>query len=262
MIYYPLTTLMLAGMREILLISTPAGPAPLPRLLGDGSAFGLRLLREQPSPRRTRPGLHHRAATSSANPRADPRRQHLLRPRTSRGAAAAASPRAGRTIFAYAVRDPERYGVVEFDAAGRAISLEEKPTRRAPLRRHGAVLLRRPRSAFARSSRPRRAASSRSPTSTASTSNAASCGRVLGRGYRLARHRHARIAAAGLDVHRDDREAAGAQDRLPRGSGLAHGFHRRRLAAAAPRCGWREKSLRRGSRARFSAGRGWRRRRS
>ena len=124
MIYYPLSTLMLAGIREILIISTPHDLPSFQRLLGDGSQWGLSLsYAEQPRPDGLAQAYHHRRRfRRRRGVRADPRRQHLLRPRPlatcCRSRAARAS--AGATVFAYHVTDPERYGVVEFDADGRA----------------------------------------------------------------------------------------------------------------------------------------------
>jgi glucose-1-phosphate thymidylyltransferase len=86
MIYYPLTTLMLAGIREILVITTSEDRSRFGALLGDGSQWGLSAIMQQ-----------------------------------------AAQPRPGGTVFAYQVRSPEAYGVVEFDASGKAVSIEEKP---------------------------------------------------------------------------------------------------------------------------------------
>ena len=132
MIYYPLSTLMLAGIREVLLISTPDDIGGFERLLGDGRQFGISITYAvQPHPgglaqafligadvRRRRPGG------------ADPRRQHLLRPGVPGDAPAPpAAATAGATVFAYPVKDPQRYGVVEFDPRGRVLSIEEKPAR-------------------------------------------------------------------------------------------------------------------------------------
>jgi glucose-1-phosphate thymidylyltransferase len=131
MVYYPLSTLMLAGLRDILVITTPHEQDAFRRLLGDGAQFGIRL-------------------TWAVQPRPEGLAQAFVIGRDfvgSEGAALAlgdnlfyganlpevlqraAGRRRGATVFAYRVRDPQRYGVVEFDAGGRALSLEEKPAR-------------------------------------------------------------------------------------------------------------------------------------
>jgi len=136
MVYYPLSTLMLAGIRQILLISTPEDLPRFEHLLGDGSRFGLNL-------------------AYAAQPRPEGIAQAFLIAREWIGASScvlvlgdnifyghdlaksvreAAGLEKGARIFAYPVHDPERYGVVEFDSHGKAISLEEKP--RAPKSRY------------------------------------------------------------------------------------------------------------------------------
>ena len=129
MIYYPLSVLMLAGIREILVISTPADLPRFRELLGDGDHLGLRFAyAEQPRPE----GLAQ-AFVIGADFVAHDRVALVLGDNIFYGnnmgeiLQRAGQVRDGALIFGYPVKDPERYGVVEFDAAGRALSLEEKP---------------------------------------------------------------------------------------------------------------------------------------
>ena len=131
MIYYPLSTLMLAGIRDILIISTPADLPNFQRLLGDGSEFGLSLTyREQPSP----DGLAQAFLIGEDFIGEDPCAM-VLGDNIFYGAGLGERLRKARedaeagfaSIFGYYVNDPERFGVVEFDAEGRVISVEEKP---------------------------------------------------------------------------------------------------------------------------------------
>src|SRR3977135_558533 len=129
MVYYPLSTLMLAGIRRILLITTPHEQDGFRRLLGDGSDIGLQIeYAAQPSPDglaqafnigREFVGNDRVALALGDNVFYGAHFSDYLR--------SAAMRESGATVFGYQVRDPERYGVVEFDADGRAVSLEEKP---------------------------------------------------------------------------------------------------------------------------------------
>jgi glucose-1-phosphate thymidylyltransferase len=129
MVYYPLSTLMLAGIQHVLVITTPHEQDGFRRLLGDGAEIGLHIeYAVQPNPE----GLAQ--AFIIGRDFVGPDRVALaLGDNIFYGAflsdylRAAAGREVGGTVFAYQVRDPERYGVVEFDAAGRAVSLEEKP---------------------------------------------------------------------------------------------------------------------------------------
>mgnify|MGYP001610013133 FL=1 len=131
MIYYPLSTLMLAGIRTILVITTPEDQGAFQRLLGDGSHLGLRIEYDvQPRPE----GLAQ-AFVIGRRFIGDDRVALALGDNVFYGHGfpeylkRAAERAAGATVFAYWVRDPERYGVVEFDATGRAVGLEEKPAK-------------------------------------------------------------------------------------------------------------------------------------
>jgi len=130
MIYYPLSVLMLAGIREVLVITTPQDQAAFQHLLGDGSDWGLNLqYAVQPSPDGLAQAFLIGESFLAGQPACLILGDNLFfghgLPEMLRRAAARDR---GATLFGYYVRDPERYGVVQFDAQGRAVDIEEKPT--------------------------------------------------------------------------------------------------------------------------------------
>ena len=129
MVYYPLSTLMLAGIREVLIISTPQDTPRFQQLLGDGSAWGMSLsYAVQPSPDGLAQAFLIGAEFLNGSPSALVLGDNIYYghdfAKLLRDADAQAS---GATVFAYHVTDPQRYGVVDFDAQGKALSIEEKP---------------------------------------------------------------------------------------------------------------------------------------
>ena len=131
MVYYPLGTLMLAGIRDILLISTPADLPQFRRLLGDGAQFGVSITyAEQPRPEGIAQAFHIGAGWIGGEPCALALGDNIIYGHGLVESLQAAAKRAEggqSTVFGYRVADPERYGVAEFDAAGRVLSIEEKP---------------------------------------------------------------------------------------------------------------------------------------
>ncbi|MGI4848782.1 MAG: glucose-1-phosphate thymidylyltransferase RfbA, partial [Janthinobacterium lividum] len=129
MIYYPLSSLMLAGIREILVISTPQDTPRFQQLLGDGSQWGLQLeYVVQPSPDGLAQAFLLGETFLGNAPSALVLGDNIFYGHDFGNLVGAADAQtSGATVFAYHVRDAERYGVVEFDAQGRAISIEEKP---------------------------------------------------------------------------------------------------------------------------------------
>ena len=130
MIYYPLSVLMLAGLREILIITTPQDQAAFQRLLGDGSQLGLKLdYVIQPSPDGLPQAFLLGEAFVGGEPSALVLGDNIFYGSGFSGQLRAAARATGATIFGYPVADPGRYGVVEFDADGKVLSLHEKPKR-------------------------------------------------------------------------------------------------------------------------------------
>ena len=131
MIYYPLSTLMLAGIKDILIISTPADTPRFEELLGDGSQFGIKLsYKVQPSPDGLAQAFTLGKDFINGEPCAMILGDNIFYGNgfTKLLKQAAADARNGKaTVFGYYVNDPERFGVVDFDKDGKAISIEEKP---------------------------------------------------------------------------------------------------------------------------------------
>ena len=130
MIFYPLATLMQAGIREILLISTPTDLPQFQSLLGDGSQFGISLSYvEQPRPEGLAQAFHIGKSFIDGGPACLVLGDNIFNgDKLPEQLKVAVTENSGATVFGYRVSDPERYGVVEFDADGMAVSLEEKPT--------------------------------------------------------------------------------------------------------------------------------------
>lgn len=130
MVYYPLTTLMMAGLRDILVITTPRDRSGFEQLLGDGGQWGIRIsYASQPRPEGLAQALLIAAPFLAGAPSALALGDNIFYGHELTALLSSASARvAGATVFAYHVEDPERYGVVSFDASRRVLSIEEKPS--------------------------------------------------------------------------------------------------------------------------------------
>ena len=231
MVYYPLSTLMLAGIRDIMVISTPEDLPQFRRLLGDGARFGVRFdYAEQARPDGIAQafliGRDWIAGEACALALGDnlihgDHLSALLRE-------AATRPH-GATVFAYQVRDPERYGVVSFDDAGRAVEIVEKPAAaQSNWAVTGLYFYDSAVSDMARMIRP-------SPRGELEITDLnrlyLDAGTLRGgaavAGLRLAGCRHARLAVAGRDLRADHPVAHRHAGRMPGGGGVPHGLHRR-----------------------------------
>ena len=238
MVYYPLSALMLAGIRDILLISTPTDLPAFQRLLGDGRSWGLSLsYAEQPSPEGLAQAFIIGRDFVGDGPAALVLGDNLfyghgLPEQLRRGAARTE----GATVFGYHVKDPQRYGVVHFDAEGRALGIEEKPAQpKSNYAVTGHLFLRQPGARHRREPQAlgaRRAGDHRRQPALSRAGPAA--GGIVRPRHRLARYRHARVAAAGRDVHRSDREPPGLEGLLSRGNRVSRRF----IDAAAARRRW------------------------
>ena len=230
MIYYPLSTLMMAGIRDILVIATPQDRPAFERLLGDGSQFGITItyaVQDRPE------GLAQAFVIGADHIGTGPVAL-ILGDNIFYGPGVGTNLKRfrdieGGAIFAYWVANPSDYGVVEFDSDGRALALEEKPaTPKSNYAVPGLYFYDNDVIEIARSCGPRRAANWRSPPSTGLPRKRPAEGRGAAPRHRLAGHRHVRLTAGGGQLRAHHRVPARTQGRLSGGDRLADGLHRRR----------------------------------
>ena len=243
MIYYPLSALMLAGIREILVISTPQDTPRFEQLLGDGTPWGVRFeYKVQPSPDGLAQAFLLGADFLEGGPSALVLGDNVFYGHAFQQLLRTADARAeGATIFAHAVHDPERYGVVEFDADRRAVSLEEKPAH--PRSRYavtGLYFYDEQVVELARAVRPSARGELEITDLNRMYLDAGNLAvEVMGRGYAwLDTGTHDSLVEAGQFIATIERRQ-GLKVGLPGGGGLAPGLHRRRAAGAVRRGAWR-----------------------
>ncbi len=237
MIYYPLSTLMLAGIREMLIITTPHDQPRFVDLLGDGGQWGVSLsYAVQAEPKGIAEAFLVGAEFIAGEPVALILGDNIFYGQMGLEDAVRTFE-AGAMVFAYPVRDPERYGVVEFDADGRAISLEEKPERpKSRFAVPGIYLYDGRVVEIARNLAPSaRGELEITDLNRVYLDSGTLRVSVVGPRGRVARQRHPRQPARGGKLHRHHRTSPGAEDRMPRGDRLPVGLCRPRAHAAARR---------------------------